>query len=133
MKLLKELNEAADNNVGLVVSFVDGKFEDLAFVTYDTHKPLPAGHTKNLTLGIVSNIKKHGDNNFGEFAKFVRKNYHGKQIEGYSVGADLLFGPFNDSSLSKLDDAYLKSIGYDQEKEGEKVFGKKQWQSEREH
>ena len=110
MKLIQSLNEAADASVGLVLSYIDGKFEDLDFVKYDSQDPLPSGHSKNLTKSIIQDIKDDGNNDFAAFAKFVRKNYKGKTIEGYSDNTDLLFGPFSDQSLTKLDDAYLDTL-----------------------
>ena len=110
MNLIKQINEATNKDVGLVVSYVDGNFEDIAFVDYETHNQLPTGYSQNLASYIIKHIKNEGNNDFEGFVDFVKNRFHGKRIEGYSDNLDILYGPFSNDQLSKLDDDYLRHV-----------------------
>lgn len=131
MEFIKQLEEAA-SQIGMVISYIDGEFQDVSFVDWNTQSRF----VENMyTKSLISNIREHGD--FDDFTRFVAKRYKGMkmgdQYDDTPGAVHQIYGPFLPQDISNLDDSYLYHVGYDREKEGEKFFGKKQWRREREY
>lgn len=131
MEFIKQLEEAA-GLVGMVISYVDDQFEDIAFVDWNTQ----SHHVDNMyTKALINDIHEHS--NFDNFALYVKKRLHAKKLgDEYNDtpgSVHHIYGPFDNQSLSKLHDGYMYHIGYDPEKRGEEFFGKEQWKREREY
>lgn len=121
MKLADILVEASAK-MGLIFSYVDGQFEDIELVDWNTQMVVRGNHSANLFKSLIRVIREHGD--FSEFAKFARQHLQG----GKKLGPDYadqgendlyVMYPVDDQVIGDLIDMYEDETGANDRDEDE--------------
>jgi len=119
---IRDLMEATPK-LGLVFSYVSGKFEDIELVDWNTQSAIRTGQPYNIFKGMISTIKNKGNNDFAGFAKFARKQLQGGRKLGSDYadqedGGDLfIMYPVDNSVLSQLDDQFVDGLSNEKDDE----------------
>ena len=113
MRDLIDLVEGA-GDAGLVVSYIDGDFEDFEIVDLNTQMPVQ-GHVRNVFNGIMEELRGHGRTAFQLFSLYVRK----KLGDGIKLGDDYadqgpedryVMYPVTAEQLSALGNDFFKNV-----------------------
>ena len=87
--------------IGIIVSYVDGVFEDVGFVDFNTLTTTSTPETTSIIRRIRSTNMK-----FSTFASSLEENYQGKVLgndyDDTPGCKDTLYGPFDAVSLHNL-------------------------------
>lgn len=127
---LEDLCEAA-SKLGLVISYVNNKFEDINLVDWNTQQPVNSGHAGNLFKHLISLLRNIDiDDAFAKFAKFAKSELGkgvklGEEYADQDENDSFIMYPVDVRELGTLGEKFLDEIGYKEETDNEDEYSKR--------